>query len=635
MSSESPGIGPDRSSKSGRKRVRKRRSTGENFMLLSRDRLTWRELLKTDRKFVFLVSVLLVAAFASLVMLPRIWRVSPAGFFPIFRVSGVGLLRERLAIRSAEAAEARGDLPQALENWRRAMMANPATVPSKRRFLALCVQRGTTDQDPDSTRQQVRQSSLLLRLTGTNQADLELTAAVAHAVEWEDYTVKTLGRRPLAELSPAGRATLAGAFFELDDFPAFRRVADADPGLSDPVFVLQKAAVELIMGGTPSSAGWARLESATNNAAQTLLAGHARLVAAAYLSDEPRFNQAWAVLEAAHALRPRDSVLRWQLLSHLGRTEEAASSALAFDLPARTAHEAIQVVRELDRIGLTPKAIRYGETALEQFRSEPVLWREVGRLMVRASPPEILIRFAANLRLVDWDEEQQIGIASYYLGVAEHRLGHTVRADEAFAEAAADPGLRNVPVLALECANTMRQMGYVERAERITQTIQAENANVAGFWPRVLRAARDARSESWLLDSARREYQMSPTSSRAQQQYLDALLLNRTNTSEALKLAQTLRQTLPEDPAQIVALARTQALLGQWENVQRTLQGMDESTLQSAGLPTLTRYQLVRGEALVELGRRREAAVVLAKVDATQLFPDELQRYQLLRERAR
>lgn len=636
MNAETPKIDPGHSSKAGRKRVRRRRSgAGHDFLSLSRERLNWRELLRTDRKFAVFVSFLLVIAGVSLVLLPRVWRASPSGFLPVFRVSGLDLLRQRLAIRAAESAESRGDFPRALEAWRRAMIANIASTQSKRRFLELCVLRGQPESEPDSLRLQLRQANLLLRLTGTNQADLELTAAVAHAAELEERTVKILSPRPMESLSPSGLTTLAGAYFQQDDFGAFRRIAEAYPGLTNPLFVLQRSAADLIAFGPNSAADWGRLEASSADPRLRLAGARLRLVAAAYRGEEGQFSQAWAELDQATALRPRDRVRRWQLFTRQGRPTEALNSALTFDVRPLTASEAVQVVRELDRIGLASKAIAYGEAALARHRSEPALWREVGRLMVRTAQPEYLISFASKLLRVELEDEPQPGFASYCLGVAEHLLGHRLRADEAFGEAAGDPMLARLPLLALECADTMRRMGYLERAERITQAIASEHGVIPGFWIRVQRAAREARAETWLLDAARREYAATPTSPEVQKRYLDALVLNRTNAVEALTLANTLHQAAPDDPVQVVALGEALALQRKWSEVERVLVFLDDEALRRAGPEATARYQLTRGEALVELERRRVAAALIANIDATQLFPGGIERLQLLRERAR
>ena len=604
-------------------------------MDLSRDRLTWRELLRTDRTFVALVSALVLAACVGLVLLPRVWRVTPPGFYPVERVNGVALMNERLAIRAARAAEATGDATRALEQWARAVAANPAATESKRRYLQLCIERGGILTDPEGRRQQVREASLLLRLGGTNQADVELTAAFAHALEQDDYTVKSLGRQPVSSLTPVGRVTLASAYFQMDDFPAVLKVAQASPGETNTLFQLQRTAAAMIVAGSAGAADWSRLESADETGPAGRVAASVRLVVAAYLADEARFNQAWALLERAHALRARDHARRWQIAARLGRLADAANSAFAFDERPLSAQEALQVVRGLDRIGMTAKAIRYGEGALERHRSDPALWREVGRLMVRESAPEILIRFAASLRRVEWDDEPQLGLASFYIGVAEHRLGHATRADASFGEASTDPYLRQVPLLALECADTMRRLGYADRAERLAQGVVADHSAEPDFWPRVLHAARDARSETWVLDVSRREHQANPGVLHVQQWYLDALLLNRTNATEALTLATRLHQAQPTDPFRTVALARALALQGRWADVAKTLAPMDEASLRGVDPDIVSRLHLARGEALVELDRRREAAEQLARVDTTRLFPDESARCQLLRERAR
>ena len=107
MSTELRDPHSDPKAKGQRKRVRKKRSSSENFMMLSREQTTWSDLLKTDRKFVAVVSALVIAGALGLVLLPRVWRVTPSGVYPVIRINGLEMLRVNLATRSANAAEAR------------------------------------------------------------------------------------------------------------------------------------------------------------------------------------------------------------------------------------------------------------------------------------------------------------------------------------------------------------------------------------------------------------------------------------------------------------------------------------------------------------------------------------------------
>ena len=136
------------------------------------------------------------------------------------------------------------------------------------------------------------------------------------------------------------------------------------------------------------------------------------------------------------------------------------------------------------------------------------------------------------------------------------------------------------------------------------------------------------------LDAARHEYRTHSESPAVKQRYLEALLLNRTNTTEALSLATALHHAEPAGLAPRVSLARALALQSRWAEAEKLLQEIPVETLRKAGPELLTRCFLVRGEVLVELERRQDAAAVLADVNPIHLYPDEVQRYQLLRQRA-
>ncbi len=634
MSTELRDPNPDPKAKGQRKRVRKKRSSSENFMMLSRERTTWSDLLKTDRKFVAVISVLLIIGALGLVLLPRVWRATPSGVYPVIRINGLEMLRVNLATRSANAAEARGDYEAAQEGWRRAMVFNRADVTARRRYLGLCVLREIPETDPEVLRFQIRQAALLLEDPSHTLADVELSAAIYHTAELEEGALRLLSPVPLDKLSAGGLATLAGVKFQQFQFDAFRRLVDSQPRLTNAVVRLQRAAAEIIGGLPDATHAWEQLDAGLSVPLLAALTAHLQLLTATSRGDEARFNRAWAELEKTKALRPRDHIFRWQLLSRLGRSEESTRLALAFDLTPSTTYETVQIIGQLDRLGLSAKAIKYGEAYLARHRFDPMLWRELGRLMVRSAFPEDLVGFASEFARLEPEEEPQPGFASFCLGVGEHKLGHTTRAEDAFQQATTGTNLIREPMLALECADTMRRLGYREPAERLEQAVASEQGNIPGFWEQVQLAAREVRSETWLLDAARHEYQTQSTSPAVKQRYLEALLLNRTNVTEALTLATAFYQAEPGGIGQRVSLARALALQSRWAEAEQLLHEIPLEALQKAGPELLARCLLVRGEVLVELERRQDAAVILGDVNPSTLFPDELQRYQLLRQRA-
>jgi len=179
-------------------------------------------------------------------------------------------------------------------------------------------------------------------------------------------------------------------------------------------------------------------------------------------------------------------------------------------------------------------------------------------------------------------------------------------------------------------------LGFPTLGEQLIQRVLERHGSTGNLWPRAYAAAGEARIETWMLDAARREYRVTPDSEPARQRYLHALILNRTNAPEALILAQALPRSGPDATVvlQSVWFAGALAMNQRWADAERVLAGLPTAQLGAAGPEVINQYFLLRGELFIELERRSDAAKLLARVEASRLFPGELQRYQLLRERS-
>src|SRR4051794_23980637 len=115
-------------------------------------------------------AVLLTLVSAAL-YLPKIWRVSPPGFEPIVRISGLDMSQDWALKRSARRAEAGGDFVLAANAWQGAVGENPADVSALRGLFESCLHipphanKLKASLAPDM--------QWLLRINGTNMADLE------------------------------------------------------------------------------------------------------------------------------------------------------------------------------------------------------------------------------------------------------------------------------------------------------------------------------------------------------------------------------------------------------------------------------------------------------------------------------
>jgi len=107
-----------------------------------------------------------------ILLVPKLWRVTPAGFLPEIRVNLLDLAQEWSLRRQAHTAVERGDQVSALAHWKGALAQNPANVDSLRGWLRAAGQGLMVEERPDA----VRFGRLLFSFGATNQTDTELVA---------------------------------------------------------------------------------------------------------------------------------------------------------------------------------------------------------------------------------------------------------------------------------------------------------------------------------------------------------------------------------------------------------------------------------------------------------------------------
>ena len=223
-----------------------------------------------------------------------------------------------------------------------------------------------------------------------------------------------------------------------------------------------------------------------------------------------------------------------------------------------------------------------------------------------------------------------VGFSNYCLGVAEQQLGHRQRAADAFS-VAAELGPVHDPFVSLESAEMMRELGHSSPAERIKEAVALSHGTNLSFWIQVQTWALESKSEGLMLESASRVYRLNPTDALARHNFAGALLLNRTNVAEALKLTAALLADAPNDLPRIINQAQALLLNRHYNEAEKLFLEISGQRVNSI---IANEYYLTRGEVLIELDRRREAALLLAQVEESRLFPVQVRQLRLLRERA-
>src|SRR5689334_6947959 len=126
-----------------------------------------------EKLFRLALAGLFVLLFSTGLFIAKIWTVSPAGFSPKIRISGLDYVQAWSLRRTALKQMAQGQFDDALYSWRVAV-ANNSANPELVRGCLNHLLNGTDKRRCAPA--VVTYTRWLLRLTQTNQADLELSA---------------------------------------------------------------------------------------------------------------------------------------------------------------------------------------------------------------------------------------------------------------------------------------------------------------------------------------------------------------------------------------------------------------------------------------------------------------------------
>lgn len=167
--------------------------------------------------FAFVFLGLVAGALSLLLVLPPIIRATPSGFEPTVKLSLVELARIK-SLKLSAARQARDEQwIEALRKWQAASRRNPADRSAWRGAFRILAERADLPREL-AQRTLTQGPTWLLRLGGTNMADVELVAAAQDRFEQPDRVCALLD--PLADrLSPRLEATYLKALFGMGRYP--------------------------------------------------------------------------------------------------------------------------------------------------------------------------------------------------------------------------------------------------------------------------------------------------------------------------------------------------------------------------------------------------------------------------------
>ena len=564
----------------------------------------------------FVLSLVFLALF-----LPRIWRMTPPGFLPVIKVSGLDMARAWSLKRSALRSMKAGDYDGAVYAWQAAVANNPANPDSLRGAL-----RNFLKLDHPNPRYQgpaVGQTFWLLKLTGTNAADVELVSQIYDKFQLYDLTLRLLG--PLEDhLSAPEEAACLKALFhsgQMVRFAARWAKLAGNHADSTPELQLYGAAYQAGWGAYSSAEeGQKHLEAALEDPDRRILANRLRLLVCAHRRDAAGYQDSLQRLVQWQSDTVLDHVLYWQLLAALGRKEEAAGLARSFPRPPATANDVRRLAETQIVLGMRDEARRFLQDNAQQSGNSPDLWMMLASLLVEDRKWEELRGLALQLRQQPVIRDTLANYSFYLEGRAELGLERPAVAAAAFEKAAQRPF--EDAALGLTTAGSLLKLGYPAPARDILLPLEAGLARNPDYWQALFAAAYALKQPGLAVKAAAKAYELQPDNIVMANNYAAALLVNRERTEQAVRLTLQLVARFPDSTSAKINHALALILNRRTTEAEEILRKIDPAKL---GPLEATSLYLGLFEVCFSGKRYEQAREAASHIDTKYLFPNQIE----------
>jgi hypothetical protein len=475
----------------------------------------------------------------------------------------------------------------------------------------------------------------LLRLGGTNRADVALAAQVCDRLDLPEPALALLKTAPAEVLTPEEEVVNLKSLFRTGRFREFATRWDqvGQQFESHPELSLYRAAY-LAGWGQPGQMTPAaeRLAEAARSHAQEVLASRLQLSVFAKLLDAEGYGQALARLERAQADVLSERIGYWRLLSSLGQTAQARELAEAQVARVGSAWEVAQLAKTYLSLDLPDRARavldrygpQYGDSESE-WATE--IWVTYARLLAEGRDWSTLEQLAVRLRALKRAGPPLAGLSYLFEGRAQMAQGLQDQAAASFARLA-DFTFPNVNA-GLTVGRSLIELGYPEIAVKVLNKLEPAPEHAADYWRAMFEALYAVRQDgAALAQAARKAHEAQPANTALMSNYAAALLINRVQPDEAIQLTLSVISRLPESLVAQVNHAFALILGQRFEEAEQVLRRISPASLDEQ---QRTLYHLGLAEAF--LGRRqfKEAGKELNLVQSKYLFPNQIERVERLK----
>jgi tetratricopeptide (TPR) repeat protein len=557
----------------------------------------------------------MVTLVSAALYLPKIWRVSPDGFEPIVRISGLDMTQNRALKRSARRLEVANDFVKAADAWEGAVAQNPADLSAMRGFLGSCLR--LNPRNAQFNGRVLGQMQWLLRINSTNSTDVDLIAQVCDHFDWYDVAGYFLSHVPPERLPETAEAVLVKSLFQQHRVPEFvQRLEKGGARLKDPELNLYRLAYRAGWGDPDSADALTELEKAAQSGENGDRAGRLLLRAAAQRNKVDIYTRELERLTARNEASAADHAAYWSLLAGNGRTNEAVNLAQSSSVTPASAYELVRVTQAYASLGLIDNAADLMKRLAPQFGRAPEVWATYGSILeVRQDWDEM--RHIGRLIRQDAAGRESIWGLGYYLeGRADLAQKRAAGAQAAFERAAESD--YEYEIVGVMVARELNRKNYAKLALMLLQKLEPKLEKNLDYWNEVFLASYGVQDSVALLKAAERAYRIIPNDPLALNRYAASLLLNRVQPDEAIQLTLQLYSRFPQNGAAAINHSCALLLNHRAPEAKKILEGLNIASLSSV---EIVPYYLALFETYHALGMWDRAWKARENIADGTLFP--------------
>lgn len=583
------------------------------------------------------VLVLVSLGVVAGILLPKVWRTSPPDFMPAIKVSVLDRIQARMLWRSAKKAEAAGNQEHAMAAWREAFANNRGDARLARGLVGCATQSDA--QTPENLRGAVQTAEWLLRLTRTNQTDLETCVRFYDKVGLHDMTYAHLA--PVEDrMPPALEIPYTKALFFAGKTEAFdRRWQRLSASQRTNAEVALLRAAYLAMWGPAETAGEGLEALAKAAEAKGAKGGQhvpfaLRLLLAVctYRGDAVGYGEALDRLADLHQDTAGDHAIHWRLLAVTGRRDEAIRLAKDYVFPPRSASDLARLSRTYALLGMNDEALKTFDRYARTLGYTEDVWLTYADVLVDAQEWEKLRGVALQMRAMPRFRKTLDALSRYYEGRADLGSGRTNAASTAFEQAATANFVDLTQ--AYDTAKSLLALGYPQHAKTLIEKIEMPDGTDRTNRMRVLNLEFEVgmalQDEAVIVRAARAAHALDPRNIILSHRYAAALLIEGKNPDEAIRFTRDLRDQFPSSRAALLNHAYALLLSRRPDEAEGQLKALDPASLGATHINTY--YQ-----ALFELRVQREqypaAWEAFDRINMTELFPCERARLKAISDK--